>query len=141
MRRTATAMLVLGSLPLLASCAGSGTYTQGPLQPQSLSGPCSVDRFFFLGNRSVPARLTIANTGQTCTFTLVNPALNAVINATLLTKPAQHGRAETSLISGARQVSVSYTPAPGYTGPDQFGVTLEPGATGITFNVTVTPPR
>ncbi len=60
-----------------------------------------------------------------------------MINAALLTGPAQHGRAEAQVINGARQVAVSYTPAPGYAGPDEFSVTLEPGATGITVAVTV----
>ncbi len=132
---------LVAALTLLTSCAALENNTQGPLQPQSVAGPCSVKPFFLLGVRSVPAEMTIANTGQACTLTLINPALNLPINAALLTGPAQHGQAQTGLISGARQAIVSYTPAPGYVGPDTFSVTLEPNAVGITMHVTVTPGR
>lgn len=75
--------------PLLASCAGAASNTQGPLQPQLVSGPCQVDRFFLLGYLSVPTTMTVANIGEACTFALVNPALNAVVNAAFLTgRPA-----------------------------------------------------
>jgi hypothetical protein len=123
--------------PLLASCAAMEANTQGPLQPQSVAGPCQVQRFFLLGARSVPTQMTVTNTGQACTFTLINPALNVVVSAALLSGAPTHGRAEAGLISGARQAAVSYTPAPGYVGPDKFDITLEPGAVGVTVNVTV----
>ena len=134
----ATALSLAAVLPLLASCAAVESNTQGPLQPQSVSGPCQVKPFFLLRLRSVPAEMTVANTGQACTFVLINPALNVVVNAALLTGSAQHGQAQSGVISGARQASISYVPTPGYAGPDQFRVTLEPDAVGITVNVTVT---
>lgn len=129
---------LVATLTALTSCAALENNTQGPLQPQSTTGPCRIKPFFLLGLRSVPAEMTIANTGEACTFTLINPALNAVVNAALLTVAAQHGQAQSGLTSGGRQALVSYTPAPGYAGPDQFRVTLEPNAVGITMNVTVT---
>ena len=136
-RDTTLPIRLLFVLPLLASCAAMERNAQGPLQPQSVAGPCHVQRFFLLGLRSVPTQMTIANTGQACAFTLINPALNVVINAALLTGAPTHGQAQAGLISGARQAFVSYTPAPGYAGPDKFDITLEPGAVGITVNVTV----
>ena len=132
--------LLIAATLALSSCAALQSNTQGPLQPQTVTGPCQVKPFFFLGLRSVPAALTIANTGQACTLLLVNPALNVVVDAALLTGPAQHGIATAGVTSGARQAIVTYVPAPGYTGPDRFSVTLEPNATGVTFNVAVTPP-
>ncbi|MDP9095287.1 MAG: hypothetical protein M3N26_01815 [Pseudomonadota bacterium] len=122
----------------LTSCAAILDNGQGPLQPQMVSGPCEVKKFFFLSLRSVPAEMTVRNTGESCTMTLVNPALNAVINAALLTGVPQHGRASAGLTPGSRQAVVSYVPVPGYAGPDKFDVTLEPNAVGITFNVMVT---
>ena len=139
---TRTCLLVLlVLLPLVSSCAAMQANTQGPTQPQSTSGPCSVKPFFLLGFRSVPAQMSIANTGQACTFTLINPALNVVIDAALLTQRPDHGAATANLVGGARQVAVSYTPRPGYQGADKFSVTLEPGAVGITVHVAVTPGR
>src|SRR5690242_6288010 len=105
-------MLILLA-PLLSSCAGAASNMQGPLQPQSINGPCQVKRFFFLDQRSVPTQMTIANTGQACTFTLVNPALNAVVNAALLTGAPSRGQASAAVVSTGRQAEVSYTPAPG----------------------------
>ena len=130
---------LLLAVPLLASCSAVLNNTQGPLQPQSVTGPCKVQPFFLLGLRSVPTRMTVGNTGQACTFTLINPALNAVINAALLTGAAQHGQAQAGLTPGSRQAVVSYRPAPGYAGPDKFDVTLEPNAVGVTVDVTVQP--
>lgn len=138
-------MFRIGSLlclaPVLAACAGAANNTQGPMQPQSVRGPCQVQRFFFLSLRSVPTSMTVANIGEACTFTLVNPALNAVVNAALLTGSPAHGIAAAGVISGGRQAAVSYTPTPGYIGSDRFAVTLEPNAVGITVNVTVQPLR
>ncbi len=137
-RRSTLAASLAATLPLLASCAAIENNTQGPLQPQSVSGPCRVKPFFLLGLRSVPAEMTIANTGQACTLVLINPALNVVVNAALVTGAAHHGQAQAGVTPGARQAIVSYTPAPGYAGPDTFSITLEPDAVGITMNVMVT---
>lgn len=81
--------------------------------------------------------MSVSNTGQACQFTLINPALDRVIDAALVTVAAQRARADAQLIGGNRQVLVSYTPSPGYSGPDRFGITLEPGATGVAVDVTV----
>lgn len=124
-------------LPLLAaSCAGVQG-GGGPLQPQTVSGPCQVKPFFFLGLRSVPTDLVIRNTGEACSFSLVNYAAQIYLNNALITEPASHGRATAQLVSGNFQALVSYVPQPGYRGPDSFTVTLEPGATGVKLNVTV----
>jgi hypothetical protein len=121
----------------LSSCGPLPQYSQGPLQPQAVSGPCDVKKFYLLSLLSVPTDLTIRNTGEACTMTLVNPALNAVINAALLSGRPTHGQATSGLTPGGRQAVVTYVPQPGYTGPDKFDVTLEPNAVGITFNVMV----
>lgn len=125
-------------LPLLAaSCAGLDRNDQGQLQPQSVRGPCQVKKFFLLGLRSVPTNMTVGNVGAACTFTVLNPDLQVVINAALVTGPASHGQAAVGLNYGNRQAVVYYTPQPGYIGTDRFSVTLEPNAIGITVNVTV----
>ena len=131
--RIGSALAVLA----LASCGPLPEYSQGPLQPQVVSGPCEVKTFFLLALRSVPTTMTVRNTGEACTMVLVNPALNAVINAALLTGQPAHGRASSGLISGNRQAVVTYVPAPGFVGADRFDVTLEPNAVGVTFNVVV----
>lgn len=131
--RSVAVVLALG----VTACGALPEYSQGPLQPQAVSGPCDVKKFFLLSLRSVPTDLTIRNTGEACTMTLVNPALNAVINAALLTGQPQHGQATAGLTPGSRQAIVTYVPQPGYTGPDKFDVTLQPNAVGITFNVMV----
>ena len=130
-------LLVL--LPVIAgSCAQyPAGNAGGPLQPQGVTGPCQVKPFFLLGLRSVPAQLTIRNTGEACTFTLVNYAFQQYLNAALVTMPASNGSATAQLISGNFQALVTYMPRPGYTGPDRFSVTLEPNATGVTVNVIV----
>ena len=79
----------------------------------------------------------MGNTGAACTFTVLTPDLQVVINAALVTGPASHGRAGVGLAYGNRQAVVSYAPQPGYVGTDRFSITLEPNATGITVNVTV----
>lgn len=133
--------VLVGLLTALTSCAAILNNTQGPLQPQSVVGPCQVKPFFFLGLRSVPAEMNVVNTGETCTLMLVNPALNVVVDAALLTAPPGHGQASTGVTPGSRQAVVTYVPARGYSGPDQFKITLEPNAVGVTFNVVVASPR
>ena len=126
-------------LLLLASCAGLDRDDQGRLQPQAVRGPCQAKKFFLLGFISVDASLAVEDTGEACTLTLINPALQATLSAALVTTPPGHGQASAALATLGRQATVSYTPAPGYTGPDSFSVTLEPGAVGITFAVAVRP--
>ena len=135
---TARHMLLLAPL-LLVSCAGPGVEAQGPLQPQAVAGPCEVKKFFFLSLRSVPAEMTVRNTGEACRMVLVNYAVQSRVNAALVTGVASHGRAEAEVISGGFQAAVTYVPQPGFAGRDQFSITLEPNAVGVTFNVTVVP--
>ncbi|MGI4978069.1 MAG: Ig-like domain-containing protein [Janthinobacterium lividum] len=124
---------------LLGACAGLARDDQGRLQPQTVRGPCTAKKFFLLGFISVDASLAVENAGGACTLTILNPALQVVLNAALVTTPPAHGIATAALITLGRQAAVSYTPQPGYTGPDSFSVTLEPDAIGITFAVTVQP--
>ena len=124
---------------LAASCAGLDRNDQGNLQPQTVRGPCQVKKFFLLSLTSVHTDMTVGNVGRACTFTVLNPDLQVVINAALVTGQASHGRAGVGLAYGNRQAVVSYTPQPGYIGADRFSVTLEPNALGITVDVTVQP--
>jgi hypothetical protein len=83
--------------------------------------------------------MTVGNAAEACTITIFNPDLQIVINAATIAPQPAHGRASTSLIMLGRQVEVSYTPQPGYHGPDGFGLTMEPNALTVTFFVTVQP--
>ena len=133
-----TVRLLALCIPLLAaSCAGLDRNDQGNLQPQTVRGPCDVKKFFLLGFRSVPADMTVRNTGEACSFTLLNPDLQIVLTAALVTMPPSHGRATAELTTGNRQGLVGYIPQPGFHGTDKFAVTFEPNATGVTVNVVV----
>ena len=136
-RRLRSLALLVALLP--ASCAGLDRNDQGPLQPQSVSGPCQVKKFFILSLTTVRTDMTIGNAGQACSFTIFNPNLQLVLSAALVTTPAAHGRATAVLTNGDRQVAVSYVPQPGYAGPDSFGILIEPKALGVTVDVTVQP--
>lgn len=127
--------LILPSL-LSASCAGPGANVRGNLQPQTVSGPCQVKKFFILRTTSTPTEMTVGP-GQACRFTIFNPDLQIALNAALVTEQPTHGRATAELIGGRRQAAISYEPQPGYTGPDRFSVTLQPDAWGMRFAVTV----
>lgn len=123
--------------PLLcASCAGLAGSDRGNLQPQTVSGPCRVKKFFILRTTSTPTEVTVGP-GPACRFTIFNPDLQIALNAALVTQQPAHGRATAELITGRRQAAISYEPQPGYTGPDQFSVTLQPNAWGMRFAVTV----
>ena len=129
------------AIPLaVGSCAGLARNDQGVLQPQTVAGPCQVQKFFLLGLRSTPTSMTVSNSGQACTFTVINAAQQATLNAALVTSPASHGTAEAGLLLAGEQAVVRYTPQGGYTGPDRFAITIEPNNLGITVNVTVQPP-
>jgi len=127
-------------VPLAAgSCAGLDRNSQGPLQPQTVSGPCQVKKFFILSQTTVRTSMTVGNAGQACSFTIFNPNLQVVLSAALVTAQPAHGHATAEVINFRRQAAVSYTPQPGYTGPDQFSVTLQPNYLGMAFSVTVQP--
>lgn len=125
------------SMLAVASCAGLDRNDQGRLQPQTVSGPCQVKKFFLLAFRAVRTDIAVGNTGQACRFTLLDANLQATPTAILVMKPPAHGRATAALITGGRQAAISYVPEPGYAGPDQFTVTMEPDAFGMVFSVTV----
>ena len=78
------------------------------------------------------------NTGQSCTLLLYNWALNLTLSSALVSAPPSHGRAEAAVVNTGRQVGVSYTPAPGYAGPDRFTAIWWPFGSGIVVDVTVT---
>ncbi len=127
-------------LPILStSCAGLDRNDRGSLQPQTVRGPCQVEKFFILGSTAVPAEMTVGNVGDACTITIFNPDLQIVLNAALIAPQPAHGSATASLITLGRQVEVSYTPQLGYGGPDRFGLTMEPNGRTVTFFVTVQP--
>ena len=138
-RMARPAILALLALLCCASCAGLAGNDQGVLQPQTVSGPCQVKKFFILRLTSTPTEMAVGNTGQACSLMLLNADLQIALNAALVTSQPEHGRATAALITGRREAAVSYVPLPGYNGPDRFGITLEPNAIGVTFNVTVQP--
>jgi hypothetical protein len=133
--RHASLLLLLAT----ASCAGLERQDQGLLQPQNVSGPCQVKKFFLLDLRLVPTEMTVSNTGQACTFTVFNPAAQIITNAALITTPASHGQATAGLALAGTQAVASYTPQPGFVGTDKFALTLEPDNRGAIVNVTVQP--
>jgi len=132
-------LLLLAPL-IVTSCADLTRNDQGNLQPQTVRGPCQVKKFFILDTTSVRTEMTVSNIGQACSFTIFNADLQIALNAALVTGEPSHGRASAELITAGRQAAVSYTPQPGYIGPDRFSVTLEPNALGVTIAVTVQPP-
>jgi hypothetical protein len=134
MKTFAPAVLLFASL-VLTSCAG--TTSTGPLQPQAVNGACQVKPFFLVALSATPVSMTVDGSGQECSFTVINPDLQAIQSAALVTEPAAHGLADAGLINGHASAAISYRPAPGYTGPDLFTVTIEPGDKTLTVAVNV----
>ena len=134
-----TRLLGLLAAVLLAGCAGMENNMQGPLQPQAVSGPCQVQRFLLLDQRAVPVKMSVANTGQACSFVVYNWALNLTLTGALISNAASHGQAQAAVVNTGRQVEVRYTPTPGYAGPDRFTAIWWPFGTGVAVDVTVTP--
>jgi hypothetical protein len=125
-------MIRLRAAPLfLAGCLGlagcNSTPGAGPLQPQTVQGPCQIKPFFLVGYSASPVQMSVNASGQACTFTLINPNLQAIQSDALITRQPSHGRAQAGLTNGGASAIVSYTPAPGYVGPDAFTATIEPG--------------
>jgi len=126
------------ALPLTtASCAGLERNVQGALQPQTVRGPCQVKKFFLLSQTAVHTDMTVDNTGQACTFTVLNANVQAFPTASLITEQPAHGRAAAGLTNGGRSPIISYTPQPGYSGTDRFTATIEPNDHAIAVAVTV----
>jgi hypothetical protein len=132
MKITVPAVLSLASLAL-AACAGNTS--TGPLQPQAVNGACQVKPFFLVALSATPVSMRVDDAGQACSFSIINPNLQIIQSAALVTSPAAHGRADAGLVSGGASAVVSYRPAPGYSGPDRFTVTIEPA--DKTLDVTV----
>ena len=124
---------------LLASCAGLGSGQSFLVQPQGVAGPCKVKNFFILSLTAVRAEMAVGNTGQGCTFTVFNPAQQVFVSAALITEPPAHGVAQAGVAAGGLQGSATYTPQPGYAGPDTFTVTFEPQDRAVRVAVTVQP--
>ncbi len=121
----------------LASCADLARNDQGLLQPQAVAGPCQVKKFYVLTFTAVHTQMTVGNVGQACSFTIFNPDLQIVLTNGLVTSQPSHGSATVNLPALGRQAAVSYTPQPGYSGPDQFSITLEPHDVAVSVAVTV----
>jgi hypothetical protein len=132
--------LLLLPVLLAASCADLARNDQGQLQPQTVSGPCQVKKFFILSQTAVHTDISVGNVGRACSFTIFNPDLQIVLNAALVTEQPAHGRATAALITAGRQAEISYIPQPGYAGPDKFSITLEPNDLAVVLTVTVRPP-
>ena len=124
---------------LFSACAGLDRDDRGLLQPQSVAGPCQVKKFYILPITAVHTTMVVGNAGPACSFTIFNPDLQVVLTGSLVTEPPAHGRATADLATLGRQAAISYAPQPGYTGPDQFTVTLEPHDLAVAVAVTVQP--
>ena len=84
--------------------------------------------FFIVALGTSNTDMTVTGAGA-CVFTLINPDLQRFQTAAYVTTVPQHGTATAQLVDGGRMASVSYTPAPGYHGPDRFTATIEPNET------------
>ncbi len=125
----------------LLPCAALLLRAAGPTQPQSTEGACQVIHFFLVALGTSNTDMTIDASGKSCTFTVINPDLQAIQTAALITRQPEHGRAEAGLVDGNRSAAIRYTPAPGYTGPDRFSAIVEPAGKSILVAVTVGPAR
>ncbi len=125
---------------LLLLAAAAGLAAAGPTQPQTVTGPCHVKDFFIVSFGTSNTDMTVDGNGQACEFTLFNPALDRFQNAALITERPAHGHAEAGLILGGTSAAVSYTPEPGYVGPDKFTATIEPSDKAVIVTVVVRGP-
>jgi hypothetical protein len=135
MKRSFTRLIAAGRLGLLAG-AGLGLAAFSPTQPQSVVGPCQVKSFFIVALGTSNTTMTVEGP-QACQFTLLNPDLQLFQSAAWITTPPKHGQAQATLIEGGRSAAVTYTPAPGYTGPDRFTATIEPNDKAVIVTVAV----
>ena len=121
----------------VAGCGISANDPNAFVQPQATNGPCTVKKFFLLSQTAVHTDMAINGAGQSCTFTVISPDAQAFPTASLLTRPAEHGRAQAGFANGGRSALITYTPQPGYRGADRFTVTIEPNDHAIEVAVTV----
>ena len=96
-----------------------------------------MKKFFLLRQTAVHTTMTIANTGAACSITILNPDIQAFVNAALVTERPQHGQATAGVLQNGVQAGASFQPVPGYRGPDHFTVTLEPNDHAISVAVAV----
>ena len=139
MNRRLSAVVINGRNLLLvgaAVCLGGAVWTQ----PQTVIGPCKVKSFFIVAGGTSDTKMTVTGSGKPCAFTLIYSAFNRFQTAALITNLPAHGRAEAYLIEGGTSALVSYTPAPGYSGPDKFTATIEPGNKAVIVTVAVRAP-
>jgi hypothetical protein len=136
-RNTGPSTITAALLACLGLCGCNGMAATGPLQPQTVQGPCQIKPFFLVGFSASPVQMTIDASGQACTFTMINPNLQAIQSDTLITRLPSHGQARAGLTNGSTSAIVSYTPAPGYTGPDAFTATIEPGDRAVAVTVDI----
>lgn len=123
-------------LPLaLAACGNLNSPHQGPLQPQSVEGPCRVQPFFLLPYTATPTTMTLPPNGAACAFTLINPDLQIFPTAVIITERPTHGTVTTALVNGGRSPRIAYTPSPGARAPDRFTVTIEPNDHAVAVEV------
>lgn len=139
MRRQTPALKVAGrSLALVAAAIGlSGAVWT---QPQTVVGPCTMKSFFIVSFGTSNTQMTVDRGAKACEFTLIYSPFNRFQTAALITSLPRHGQARAALIEGGTSAAVSYTPAPGYVGPDTFTATLQPGDKAVIVSVTVKPP-
>lgn len=130
-------LLPFAATAMLAGCGLSANDPNLFLQPQAVTGPCTVHKFFLLSQTAVHTELTIDPIGQACTFTVVNANFQAFPTASLITERPAHGVAQAGFASGGRSPIFAYTPQPGYHGPDRFTATIEPNDYAIAVAVTV----
>ena len=128
----------IGRVALLAAAAGLAGF--GPTQPQTLTGPCHVKSFFIVALGTSNTTMTVDSGAQACRFTLINPAQQLFQTAASITEPPHHGQAAAGLLEGGRTAEVSYTPAPGYAGPDRFTATIQPNDKAVIVKVIVRRP-
>jgi hypothetical protein len=123
----------------MTACAHPGPNPY--VQPQTVTGPCTVKSFFIVPLRATPTEMKVENTGEPCVVSMFNPDLGAVQDAAFVTSRPTHGQVVTQVQGGDRgSVIVVYKPAQGYSGPDSFLVTFEPEARDVLFNVMIAPP-
>ena len=127
-------------IPLVInSCANLGPNPY--VQPQAVTGPCSVKSFFLVSFRETPTNMTVENTGQVCAISMFNADLGAVQDAAFLSLQPKHGQAWTKIFGGDRgTVVVFYQPTKSYVGLDSFDITFEPEARDVLFHVVVSSP-
>ena len=123
--------------PMLLAGLAIGLAAFGPTQPQTVTGPCRVKSFFIVALGTSNTRMTVDSAAQACQFTLFNPDLQLFQTAALITEPPRHGQASAALVDGGRMAAISYTPQPGYAGPDRFTATIEPNNKAVIVAVTV----